>query len=151
VPTTTVSHIVYTDSTVSFRVGRLGVPVLVKVPYFPNWTAVGAAGPYEATPNLMVVVPHSHHVVLHYGTTLVDWLGGIASGLGILGLAAVARFGTGARPAAPESGSPPAGPPDSADPASGEPAFDTANADGASLGSWYDGEDHRERGSGRHA
>ena len=151
VPTTTVSHIVYTDSTVSFRVGRLGVPVLVKVPYFPNWTAAGATGPYEATPNLMVVVPHSHHVVLHYGTTFVDWLGGIASGLGIVGLAAVARFGTGARPAAPGSGSPPADPPGSADPASGEPAFDTADADGASLGSCYDGEDHRERGSGRHA
>jgi hypothetical protein len=95
-----VSHIVYTDSTISFRVGRLGVPVLVKVPYFPNWTASGASGPYEATPNLMVVVPHSHDVVLTYGTTLVDWVGGIASGLGIIGLAAVARFS----PAAPPAG-----------------------------------------------
>ena len=100
VPPTTVSHIVYTDSTISFRVGRLGVPVLVKVPYFPNWTASGASGPYEATPNLMVVVPHAHDIVLTYGTTLVDWAGGIASGLGIIGLAAVARFS----PAAPPAG-----------------------------------------------
>ena len=44
------------------------------------------------TPNLMVVVPHSHDVVLTYGTTLVDWAGGIASGLGIIGLAAVAAL-----------------------------------------------------------
>jgi hypothetical protein len=147
VPATAVSHIVYTDSTVSFRVSRVGVPVLVKVPYFPNWSAAGAAGPYEATPNLMVVVPHSHHVVLHYGTTLVDWVGGIASGLGILGLAAVARFGTSAPTAAPGPGSAPAGPPGRAGPASGEAAFDTADPEGASLESCHEGEDRHERGS----
>ena len=39
-----------TNSTVSFEVGRLNAPVLVKVPYFPNWHATGALGPYEVSP-----------------------------------------------------------------------------------------------------
>ncbi|MGD0742635.1 MAG: 6-pyruvoyl-tetrahydropterin synthase-related protein [Acidimicrobiales bacterium] len=131
VPATTVSHIVYTDSTVSFRVGRLGVPVLVKVPYFPNWTATGASGPYEATPNLMVVVPHAHQVVLHYGTTLVDWTGWVASALGVVGLATLDRFGPGTGTTTPEPG-PPAAPAGGADPA-GSRAVDAADADEASF------------------
>ncbi len=81
---TTVSHIRSTNSTVSFDVGRLNSPVEVKVPYFPNWHASGASGPYLVTPNLMVVVPTSHHVVLRYGTTGIDWIGTAATILGLL-------------------------------------------------------------------
>lgn len=88
---TTVSNVSYSNSRVSFDVGRIGVPVLVKVPYFPNWTAHGARGPYEATPNLMVVVPTSHDVVLHYASTKIDWAGDIGSGIGILGAIALVR------------------------------------------------------------
>ena len=44
---------------------RVGVPVLVRVSYFPAWHATGALGPWRAEPNLMVVVPtlarrHAH-------------------------------------------------------------------------------------------
>jgi hypothetical protein len=83
---TTVTDAKTTDSTVSFNVSRLGSPVLVKVPYFPNWHAVGALGPYPASPNLMAVVPTAHHVVLTYGTTGADQLGKIASLGGVVGL-----------------------------------------------------------------
>jgi hypothetical protein len=62
------------------------VPVLVKVSYFPNWQARGAKGPYRVAPNLMVVIPTSHHVVLAYANTPVDWFGDL---LGLLGLAAL--------------------------------------------------------------
>jgi hypothetical protein len=82
----TVTNVVTTDDTVSFDVDRPGVPVMVKVSYFPNWTATGAQGPYRAAPNFMVVVPEGRHVELHYGWTGVD-LGGIA--LTLLGLVAV--------------------------------------------------------------
>ena len=71
---TTVANVRTTNSTVSFDVGRLGSPVLVKVPYFPNWHATGALGPYEVSPNLMAVVPTAHHVTLTYGTTTADQL-----------------------------------------------------------------------------
>ena len=62
-------------STISFHVSEIGKPVLVKTSYFPNWQAHGAAGPYRAAPNFMVVIPTSHDVKLTYGLTGVDWLG----------------------------------------------------------------------------
>ena len=37
--------------------------------YFPRWQRPGATGPYRVSPNLMVVVPTSHEVVLTYGAT----------------------------------------------------------------------------------
>ena len=83
---TTVTDAHMTNSTVSFKVGRLGAPVLVKVPYFPNWHASGALGPYEVSPNLMAVVPTAHHVVLSYGTTGADQLGKLASLGGVVGV-----------------------------------------------------------------
>ena len=70
-----VDKVTSSDDSVSFDVDTVGVPVLVKVSYFPNWQASGAKGPYRVAPNLMVVIPTSHHVRLHYGYTPVDWLG----------------------------------------------------------------------------
>jgi hypothetical protein len=70
-----VSGIKSDDNSISFDVDQVGSPVLVKVSYFPNWTASGAKGPYRVTPNLMVVIPTSLHVSLHYGYTPVDGLG----------------------------------------------------------------------------
>jgi hypothetical protein len=131
---TTVSHIAYTDSTVSFQVSRLGVPVLVKVPYFPNWTASGATGPYEATPNLMVVVPQAHHVVLSYGTTAVDWAGSIASAVGLIGLAAIGRSSAvGGSAVTPRPGSTPTAPTKGAGASSEDQPADETDADRASY------------------
>jgi hypothetical protein len=73
----TVRNIHRGDESLSFDVDAPGSPVLVKMSYFPNWQASGAKGPYRVTPNLMVVVPTSTHVRLHYGYTPVDvggWL-----------------------------------------------------------------------------
>jgi hypothetical protein len=83
---TTVTDVRITDTTISFDVGRLGAPVLVKVPYFPNWQASGALGPYDVSPNLMAVVPTAHHVTLTYGTTGADQVGKLASLGGAVGL-----------------------------------------------------------------
>jgi hypothetical protein len=96
VPKTRVTGVVETADTVSFHVSRIGSPVLVKVSYFPNWQVSGATGPYRVTPNLMVVVPTAHTVVLRYGATPANRLG---QGLSIVGVAALctvvirARFG----------------------------------------------------------
>jgi hypothetical protein len=88
-------NVVVTDasesvSTIRFHVSRLGVPVEVDVSYYPRWHASGALGPYRVSPNLMVVVPTSHEVVLTYGattaTTVGDLLtlGGLAACLAVL-------------------------------------------------------------------
>ena len=56
-PAVTVTDVETGDDSISFRVDRVGVPILVRTSYFPNWKVEGAEGPYRAAPNLMVVVP----------------------------------------------------------------------------------------------
>jgi hypothetical protein len=92
-PPVQVSHIQVGTDTVRFHVDRTGVPVLVKVSYFPSWQATGADGPWRAMPNLMVVVPTSHDVVLHYGASPADALGLALTlvGLGCLAVLVVRR------------------------------------------------------------
>jgi hypothetical protein len=87
--TTRVSDVSQTDTSLSFHVSRVGVPVLVKVSYFPNWHTSGADGPYRVTPNLMVVVPTSHDVTLNYGRSGADYLGDFLTVVGVLALAAL--------------------------------------------------------------
>ncbi len=94
VPKTRVTRMVETDNTVSFHVSKIGTPVLVKVSYFPNWQAAGATGPYRVTPNLMVVVPTAHDVVLHYGATPANRVG---QGLTVVGVAALCTLAVLAR------------------------------------------------------
>jgi hypothetical protein len=86
-----VSHVVMADDRISFDVDQPGTPVVVRTSYFPNWQASGAQGPWRITPNLMVVVPTSTHVSLHYGYTLVDNAGRLLTvgGLGAVGALAL--------------------------------------------------------------
>jgi hypothetical protein len=86
VGSTEVSNIKATTDTISFDVSKVGVPVEVKASYFPNWQVSGAEGPYRVSPNLMVVVPKSTHVVLSYGYTKVDYLSYFLTFLGLIGL-----------------------------------------------------------------
>ena len=60
------SNIDLGEQDLSFDVDQIGVPVLVKISYFPNWQVDGAEGPWRIGPNMMVVVPTSTHVRLHY-------------------------------------------------------------------------------------
>ena len=90
-PVAVASHITTTDDGISFDVDRIGVPVLVRTSYFPNWQASGAEGPYRVTPDLMVVVPTSKHVVMSYGYTSVDYLGYAFTAAGLAGLGLMAR------------------------------------------------------------
>lgn len=89
VPPTRISHVHMATQQISFDVTRTGVPVMVTIPYFPNWQAHGAAGPYEVTPDFMAVVPRRHHVMLDYGTTPIDWAGRLGSFLGVVGTLAL--------------------------------------------------------------
>jgi len=80
-PKVTVSHVDVGLQSISFHVSRIGVPVLVKISYFPRWHATGATGPYRVSPNLMVVIPTSHDVSMVYGSTPMLTFGNIVTDL----------------------------------------------------------------------
>jgi hypothetical protein len=67
-----VSDVKISDDSVSFTVDKVGVPVLVRVSYFPNWQVSGAKGPYRVAPNMMVVIPTSNQVSMHFKASFVD-------------------------------------------------------------------------------
>ncbi len=85
-PPAVVSDVVLEGQQISFSVDEVGVPVLVKVSYFPNWSASGADGPYRVTPNWMVVIPTERDVTLTYGNTYVEWLGWLLTLVGFVTL-----------------------------------------------------------------
>ena len=94
-----VSDVVLEDSRISFRTTAIGVPHLIKVSYFPNWTATGADGPWRATPSLMVVVPTEEFVELQFERTWAE-IGGMWLTLaGIIILAIGWRIARKRRPA----------------------------------------------------
>jgi len=76
---------------VHFKVDQVGIPVLVKTSYFPNWKAKGAHGPWRATPNFMVVVPTDEEVELNYGRSEIEVIAMIITFVGLLSLLLVPR------------------------------------------------------------
>ena len=88
-----VSNVVLEDDRIAFDVSEPGVPILVKVSYFPNWSASGAEGPYRVSPNFMVVVPTDTHVELRYGRAPVEVAGIGLTALGLVGLVLLVRAG----------------------------------------------------------
>ena len=67
-----VSNVSIKEQSLSFDVDKVGVPVLVRVSYFPNWTVSGAEGPYRVAPNMMVVVPTDTTVKMSFEPSLID-------------------------------------------------------------------------------
>lgn len=100
VPEDAVSDIVIEDHRISFTTEAVGQPHMIKVSYFPNWSATGAEGPWRAAPSLMVVVPTESEVVLEFTDTWAESIGRIMSGLGILALLGVWLVISGQRRAA---------------------------------------------------
>jgi hypothetical protein len=70
-----VSNVLLEDHRIAFDTTAIGVPHLIKVSYFPNWSADGALGPFRAAPSLMVVVPTEGHVEVTFEDTLAETLG----------------------------------------------------------------------------
>ena len=83
-PSGTVSDVVIDNGTISFTTDAVGVPHLIKVSYFPNWTTEDADGPYRVTPSLMVVTPTTEQVTLEFRNT---WAENIGIGFTLIGLA----------------------------------------------------------------
>ena len=70
-----VSDIELENDRISFHTTAVGVPHMVKVSYFPDWRAVGADGPYRASPSLMVVVPTQEDVELQFRSSAAEKAG----------------------------------------------------------------------------
>jgi len=70
----TVTNVDMQQQSISFEVDQVGVPVLVRVSYFPTWKVSGAEGPYRVAPNFMVVIPTENEVELTYSKTTLDWI-----------------------------------------------------------------------------
>ena len=80
----TVSAVRVGTQTLSFHVSRVGIPILVKISYFPRWHVTGATGPYRVSPNLMVVVPTSKDVTLNYTSTPALLWGNVVSDVAVV-------------------------------------------------------------------
>ena len=65
----------FEDHEVGFTTTAVGLPHLVKVSYFPNWTVDGADGVYRVAPSLMLVVPTQNEVTLQFQNRWVENLG----------------------------------------------------------------------------
>ena len=91
-PSVKVSRVKVATQSISFHVSRVGVPVLVKISYFPRWHVSGATGPYRVSPNLMVVVPTSKDVTLVYGSTPALEVGNLVTDVTVITGAVVAWF-----------------------------------------------------------
>jgi hypothetical protein len=79
-----VSNVDLQQQSLSFDVSEPGVPILVRVSYFPNWDVAGAEGPYRVAPNMMVVVPTDTHVSLSYGRSTSDTIFYVLTLVGIV-------------------------------------------------------------------
>jgi len=101
-----VTDVVENPDKISFTVDQIGVPVVVRASYFPNWNAHGAEGPYRLAPNMMVVIPTEKDVSLTYDLTPVDWFGRFLTLLGIVGLVLLIRWKTIRRYSADYEGEP---------------------------------------------
>ena len=91
-PRVTVTNVQMEDDSISFTVDQIGVPVLVKVGYFPNWRVSGADEIFRATPNFMVVVPTENDVVFEYKDSAVEYAGYALTVAGIIMLIALRRL-----------------------------------------------------------
>jgi hypothetical protein len=87
-----VSNVTMGNETVDFDVDTIGVPVVVKVSYFPNWTVDGADGPYRIAPNLMVVIPTAEHVSMSFERSTTDYLAYVLSLIGLILIFVFRRF-----------------------------------------------------------
>jgi hypothetical protein len=89
----TVSNVEIGQQSVKFSVDQIGVPVLVRVSYFPNWKVSGADGPYRVAPNMMVVIPTSQNVEMHYGRSTTDYAAYLLTFFGMVGVFLLWRRG----------------------------------------------------------
>lgn len=71
---------------VSFSTNAVGIPHLVKVSYFPNWTVAGGEGVYRVAPSLMLVVPEQEDVTLAFSIAWYEIMGTAITAVTVIGI-----------------------------------------------------------------
>ncbi|MBI4167935.1 MAG: hypothetical protein HY515_03195 [Candidatus Aenigmarchaeota archaeon] len=71
------------NESLSINTSCLGKPLLVKIPYFPDWSVDGAERIYLASPGFMLVFPDETEVTLTYGSAANE-AGNILTTIGLL-------------------------------------------------------------------
>ncbi len=89
-PAGQVSVTTFADHEIAFTTEAVGVPHLVKVSYFPNWTVDGGEGVHRVAPSLMLVVPTATEVSLQFSRT---WDEIVGIGLTIASVVGLAVYG----------------------------------------------------------
>ncbi len=89
-PEVEVTDIVEGNGSLSFRVDRVGVPVVVKESHFPTWRAHGADGPYRLAPNMMVVIPTALSVTMSVERDTAGTVGLLLTMMGLLSVTVLA-------------------------------------------------------------
>jgi hypothetical protein len=135
-PAVTVSDVVIEQQSVSFSVDQVGVPVLVRVSFFPNWSVSGAEGPYRIGPNMMVVVPTDTEVELSFGRSGLDVVFTLLGLLGVVMCVVLRRRGdvTHASEMPVVGGRPPVTDESAAEDTAEETGAETAEETGAETG-----------------
>jgi len=72
------------EEEISISTDCINKPLIIKIPYFPNWQVSGAKKIYLISPNLMLVFPEKNEVRLKYDNTLVDTVSTLLSLIGII-------------------------------------------------------------------
>ncbi|MBI3413319.1 MAG: hypothetical protein HY051_04525 [Candidatus Aenigmarchaeota archaeon] len=76
------------NESLSITTNCINTPLLIKIPYFPDWSVEGAEKIYLASPGFMLVFPDSDEVKLTYGSVA----NGLGNTLTLIGLVFVASY-----------------------------------------------------------
>jgi hypothetical protein len=69
---------------IKIRTNCIGIPLLVKVSYFPNWKVEGANKIYLTSPAFVVIYPNSENVRIYYRVDVIDIFGIIITIIGAI-------------------------------------------------------------------
>ena len=90
-PKVSVSNIKVADGDVRFNVDKVGVPVIVHLSHFDGWRVDNGELLGRVGPNMLLVLPHSKTVRVHWERPMSTYLSYMVAGFGLAGLAAIRR------------------------------------------------------------
>lgn len=80
------------EDSVRFHIDKVGVPVMVRVSWYPTWQVEGADGPWRVAPNWMVVVPTDNDVVLRSEAGGMETFSSVLTVIGLLSIVGLAAW-----------------------------------------------------------
>jgi len=66
------------------RTNCIGIPLLIKVAYFPNWKVEGANSIYLTSPAFMMIIPTKESIRIYYGYDSIDIFANVITVVGLM-------------------------------------------------------------------